>query len=447
METNQGSLARGEKDALLTPPPEKNQTKHYNLKERFTASVTRRDRKRLLKGDRLVVQVRYVVNFREPGTGTRRQLFFDRRTDAMEARDNLVASVKGGEWRNLQSSLTVAQATEHWLAARRHQVKASTWESYRRGIAYVVGPLLVGSPQERRKWARGSLRSASPVLIPMLGMYRVADVTTAQIRAWHATLVAHVGSHTAHAAKKFLRAALSLAAEDFQVHVPPMPTQLQRGHGRGEKQILSVAQVGALLRMAADDRERGIYYAFPFLTGVRPSEQLGLLWQDVDFAEGCVRVCRMQEADGTLSSMTKTTSSQRVVPLPGFLLDMLRAWQVICPRDRDGLGRVFPALGRQYEAGGPYLQQGRPLTYVNFRAHYWKPAFQRCGLPYVTPHSARHTFISVMQACGIEVGLVSKLAGHSNATITLSHYTQAVRGGQDAVARLQNAYLGQSEIG
>jgi integrase len=93
------------------------------------------------------------------------------------------------------------------------------------------------------------------------------------------------------------------------------------------------------------------------------------------------------------------------------------------------------------------VQQGRALTYVNFRAHYWRPAFERCGLPYVTPHSARHAYISVMQACGVEVGLVSKLAGHSNATITLSHYTQAVRGGRDAVARLQDAFLGGSVVG
>ncbi|MGL1627159.1 tyrosine-type recombinase/integrase, partial [Vibrio parahaemolyticus] len=62
------------------------------------------------------------------------------------------------------------------------------------------------------------------------------------------------------------------------------------------------------------------------------------------------------------------------------------------------------------------------------------------GLPYVTPHSARHTFISVLQAAGVEVGLVSKLAGHANASITLQHYTQAVRGGDDAIAKLDALY-------
>jgi integrase len=38
------------------------------------------------------------------------------------------------------------------------------------------------------------------------------------------------------------------------------------------------------------------------------------------------------------------------------------------------------------------------------------------------------------------VGLVAKLAGHKNAVVTLSHYTHAMRGGEDAVKALDRAY-------
>jgi integrase len=68
------------------------------------------------------------------------------------------------------------------------------------------------------------------------------------------------------------------------------------------------------------------------------------------------------------------------------------------------------------------------------------PALKRLGLPAVTPHSARHSFISTLQAQGIEIGLVAKLAGHANANVTLGHYTQAIRGGQEALAALERAY-------
>jgi integrase len=84
------------------------------------------------------------------------------------------------------------------------------------------------------------------------------------------------------------------------------------------------------------------------------------------------------------------------------------------------------------------------LQYNNFRNRVWKPALERLGLPPVTPHSARHSFISTLQAQGVEIGLVAKLAGHANASVTLSHYTQAVRGGENAVAALERAYTAQS---
>jgi integrase len=65
---------------------------------------------------------------------------------------------------------------------------------------------------------------------------------------------------------------------------------------------------------------------------------------------------------------------------------------------------------------------------------------KRLGLPHVTPHSARHSFISMLQAGGAEVGLVARLAGHKNPTVTLAYYTHAVRSGDDALALLDQTY-------
>ena len=87
---------------------------------------------------------------------------------------------------------------------------------------------------------------------------------------------------------------------------------------------------------------------------------------------------------------------------------------------------------------------GGPLVYGSFRKRYWTTALKRLGLPEVTPHSARHSFISTLQAQGVEVGLVAKLAGHKSAVVTLSHYTHAMRGGEDAVKALDKAYAGDA---
>lgn len=70
----------------------------------------------------------------------------------------------------------------------------------------------------------------------------------------------------------------------------------------------------------------------------------------------------------------------------------------------------------------------------------WAPLLRRAGVPYVTPHSARHAFISILQAQGIEVGLVAQIAGHKSPAVTLSHYTQAVRGGEAASIAIDRAF-------
>ena len=195
-----------------------------------------------------------------------------------------------------------------------------------------------------------------------------------------------------------------------------------------------------LLEAAQTDYAKGIYYAFPFLTGVRPSEQLALLWQDIDFDAGVIRIQRMQEVDGSITEFTKTSAGTRDIPMSSLLKTMLLKWRSNCPRASGARHRVFPALGNIRSRPGRNQNVGGPLTYANFRANYWRPAFVALGLPVVTPHSARHVFISTLQAQGIEVGLVAKLAGHANATVTLAHYTQAVRGGEVAVQALERAY-------
>lgn len=84
--------------------------------------------------------------------------------------------------------------------------------------------------------------------------------------------------------------------------------------------------------------------------------------------------------------------------------------------------------------------RGAALLYGNYRRRYWNRGLQAAEVKHVGHHSARHSFVSTLQAQGIEVGLVARLAGHSNPAVTLGHYTQAVRGGAEALAMLDKAY-------
>lgn len=68
-----------------------------------------------------------------------------------------------------------------------------------------------------------------------------------------------------------LKGILALAEEDFGVRVCSMPTNLARRKSKPKKEILTPEEVAELLTHAKSDKERGIFYAFPFLTGVRVS--------------------------------------------------------------------------------------------------------------------------------------------------------------------------------
>lgn len=393
-------------------------------------SITKRIRRRVQMTGNVAVYVRYVLNFRDPKTCKRRQLFAKSHKEAIIRRDALVAAVANQAYSGRENQLMIKQVVEHWLENRRPEVKGSTWKTYRQiSIPCIIGPLLIGTSAERKAFTETGKKPEGTCCVAMLGATKIGDLTTGDIRRWHQTLQAQVGGRAANMAKTLLGAALALVAEDFGLRPPPMPTKLGRGRPKAKRAMLTPEQVGVLLQAARRDKARGIYYAWPFLTGTRPSEQLGLLWEDIDFEMQVIKIRRMQERSGELVETTKSSAGAREIPLSPMLRELLIKWRQVCPRRNGALHRVFPGPG------------GGALTYWNWRARYFKPALIRLGLPYVTPHSARHGFISALQAKGIEVGLVAKLAGHANAAVTLSHYTQAVRGGEAAMLALEEAYV------
>jgi integrase len=174
---------------------------------------------------------------------------------------------------------------------------------------------------------------------------------------------------------------------------PAMPTGFQRRPERARKVVLTPEQVAVVVSAALGDIEHGAYYAAPFLMGTRPSEHLGLLWAEVDFEGNVVRIRRIQSRNGELSEMTKTSAGRRDIPMSPVLREMLLAWRVRCPRKDGELHRVFPALGNVRAWPLPRANGGGSLIYGNFRTRIWVPVLKRLGLPSVTPHSARHSFI------------------------------------------------------
>jgi integrase len=411
--------------------------------DNFKISITTTTRRRKLKDGTVATYPQWYCEYREPQTLKRRRRAFDRKKEAEAFRNTLLLKVAEGSYVDERKAPTVAKAIDHWLETKEGGVKPSTLKGYKVSVNGAIrGPLLIGTKQERADYTESGIAPKGARFVKLLGHVKLTDLNTAMIRVWHRTVTDQCGAYTANRAKSHLKSILALAEEDFGIRAPSMPTGLPRVRHKAKKAILTSEHITKLIAAAREDVEHGIYYAFPFLAGTRPSEQLGLLWSEVDFDKNVIRIRRIQERDGTLTEMTKTEAGTRDIPMSAVLREILLAWRVRCPRKGKELHRVFPGPGRLQEWPKPRIGGGGPLLYQNFRKRYWAPAFKTLKLPYVTPHSARHSFISTLQAQGIEIGLVAQIAGHANPTVTLGHYTQAVRDGSAAIEALDRAYGG-----
>jgi integrase len=212
----------------------------------------------------------------------------------------------------------------------------------------------------------------------------------------------------------------ALARGDVAVN-PTRGLELPAVRGKRDR-IVSPEEAEALLA-ALPERDRALW-ATALYGGLRRGELQALRWDDVDLANGVIRVDRAWDVqEGPIEP--KSRAARRRVPIPAILRDYL----VEHRHGRPGVkGHVF---------GRP---DGKPFDgpTVDARA---KAAWRRAGLEPITLHEARHTFASLMIAAGVNAKALATYMGHASMTITLDRYGHLMPGNEDESAALLDAYL------
>jgi integrase len=134
----------------------------------------------------------------------------------------------------------------------------------------------------------------------------------------------------------------------------------------------------------------------------------------------------LSEVNGHFHRVAPKTHEERVVLLPGFLVDMYAAHMAkYVDGDEDAL--VFT------------LTEGQPIRSPNFRRRVWLPACERVSVE-CTIHELRHTAASLMLDREWPIVAVSKTLGHSSISVTVDLYTHMYRDTEEAlVARFDDA--------
>ncbi len=110
-----------------------------------------------------------------------------------------------------------------------------------------------------------------------------------------------------------------------------------------------------------------------------------------------------------------------MLPLSGPALKVLeqhRAWQEI---QAERFGEGWNEAGRLFTT-----VDGRPV-HPDTVTGWFSKFVARTGLPCVTVHGLRHTFVTLLIAKGVDIVTVSSLAGHAQASTTINMYAHAVQ--------------------
>jgi integrase len=184
------------------------------------------------------------------------------------------------------------------------------------------------------------------------------------------------------------------------------------------QRVLGLPEIERLLA-ACSSRDR-LMIATVLYTGVRISELLGLVWDDIDFDTGLIHVraqlSRAHRGAPAHRVPPKTVASARDVPLVPQLVRLLAAHRQ-AGRFTRGEDWVFATAN------------GTPYGHRDVSRRCLARAARQAGLndnrwPPLRFHDLRHTFAShLIVDLGLDVAQVSRILGHSRITVTLDIYT------------------------
>lgn len=308
--------------------------------------------------------------------------------------------------------VTVREYLDRWMGHMQHRVRPSTHRRYE---------------QVLRLW-----------VVPVIGRLELGRVRPAHVQGvMDRMLSAGQAERSVVKARAVLGAALRQAtawglipANPVTAVRPPKP----------ERPDLSVPTPAELVALLAAAEESG--WEAPLLlavaTGARRGEVLAVRWSDLDLDTGRLRITgSLQRVNGALvRTDPKTPRARRLVALPGFAVDRLRA-------HRRAQAEMRLLMGEHWAASDLVCERlGRPID-----PDAWSKAFKviarRAGLPANTRlHDVRHAVATAWLEQGLHPAIASAALGHSSPAFTMGAYQHVLDGMGALAAEALEAALG-----
>jgi integrase len=354
----------------------------------------------------LVVKARWRATY-EDRAGNRRTVSATTRTAAEAKRSAVMADLSRQPLTSSRftRATTVEALAVWWLeSVARHQVRNSTFDSYKKFTGYLVDEL---------------------------GSLAVVDVGPETLTAWQSGLLDRFAPFTVLNCRKVCRQAFGeavkmglIAANPFDLIKAPPAKRVSSGRA------LTADDARALVTATGQVRH-GTAVTLLFVQGWRVSEVLGLAWEDLDLDAGTARIRRASgytPSTGVTLGSTKTSGAEGIHHLAPIAIAHLRRRSVEQAAERLAAGPNWEQHTYDGQVVSPVFTT---LTGGLVNRQAVTKAIERiAGLAGLDPtglgtHAGRGTVITVMYAeGGLDLADIARHVGHADAATTAGYVRQ-----------------------
>lgn len=238
------------------------------------------------------------------------------------------------------------------------------------------------------------------------------------------------GYSSIHSIRGVVRPAFQMAVDDDLINKNPFEFQLATVvvNDSVTREAITRKQQREFLRFIKADKHFCKYYDgiyILFHTGLRVSEFVGLIINDIEFDKERIKVDHQLQRTRNMKYeilTPKTEKGERYVPMQKDVADCFR---------RIIQNRKHPKIEPMIDGYSGFLfldKNDMPMV-----ALHWEKYFQhirekynsiyKVQMPCITPHVCRHTFCSNMAKSGMNPKTLQYIMGHSDIGVTLNTYT------------------------
>ena len=301
-----------------------------------------------------------------------------------EARDKQLLFIKTAEQKcKSRTKITLSTVMHEWLTSIENTVKKSTYQKY-------------------TSISKNHIDNNSLGMLPVgfITSKNLCEYTNAKLQS------GKLSEKTVNDILVVISMALSYAEEVYGVKKPRInhvkePVKAMR--------VLSVNEQTKLEKFLFNNTD---IYKFGIIlalyTGIRIGELCALQWDDIhdDSMTVSKTLHRIKGGDKTVIEITepKTKASNRDIPLPSFLRDLIDSFRSSGPVLKTRRGNMVE----------PRLMQ---MAFARIIAY--------CDLPKTNFHALRHTFATRCVEAGFDIKSLSEILGHTDVKTTLNKYVHS----------------------